>query len=336
MFRFPLFKKAPSKRLRIVSFYGGDPYYYDCAERLKGFCEKFGLAHDIVELELDEEKETWADVCRKKIPFYLRMLKKHQEDIMWLDVDTELLKDPSELAVGNFDVGAFMRGFQYLPNYNPAVFARTLHPGYLVFKYSTATIQFLEDCCRLNDACDLVVTDDYILEETLRTSGARLRLMLFSPSDVAWKASGENSETAFFRHGDSGNVNEFKDKVSQHLPRVLEPKAQAVVLKAAIVDAAKKSRRLQVMALRSRLLDVYPEDVENYAALMRLLHDMGETERLRSVVQKGRQNKTLRPYALRFRMIQAFENKDWILGENFYTELKRTSNQRVIDFATSR
>lgn len=329
---------ARSKRpIRIVSFYGGDQYYYDCAERLRRNCERFGLEHDLVELKVDTETQSWADVCRKKIPFYLEMLQKHDRDIMWVDIDTELLRDPSRLAEGHYDIGTFMRGFQYLPKYNPALFARTFHPGYLLFKNTPKTRAFLQECCALNDSCELTVTDDYILEEALRQSQTKLRLMLFSPDDVLPGSKAvDDGETAYFRHGDSGNVAEFKDKVSQHVPRALETQSQAMVLKHAIQDSSKKAKRWQTAALRLRLLDVDPKDVVNYANLLQLLKVMGESGRLEHVLMRGAKDTVLRPYVLRFRMVTAFENKEWGKAEHAYRELQKTSNQKVIDFATSR
>ncbi len=324
-----------AKSLRIVSFYGGDAYYYECADRLKKRCEELGIEYDLVEMKVDPEAETWADVCRKKIPFYLEMLRKHEQDIMWVDVDTELLRSPVELAVGNFDMGAFMRGFQYLPKYNPAIFARTLHPGYLLFKYTPRTVQFLEDCVALNDSFDLAITDDFILEEALRNSQSKLRMMLFSPEDVQWRRE-DTAADAIFRHGDSGNVAEFKDKVEQHVPRVLEPQAEAVVLRNAILDSARRGKRLQVAGLRLRLVDVLPEDVSNYSAALQLFKVMGDDYRLEQLLVRGSQDDVLRPYAQRFRMVRAFENKDWEKAEFFYNKLRASGDQKVLDMATSR
>lgn len=327
--------QTQAKSLRIISFFGGDSYYYECAERLRQRCEELGVAYDLVEVRVDTEVETWADICRKKIPFYLEMLRKHEQDIMWVDVDTELLRSPVELAEGNFDMGAFMRGFQYLPKYNPAVFARTLHPGYLLFKYKPRTIQFLEECCALNEASDLSVTDDYILEEALRNSQTKMRFMLFSPDDVQWRRK-DQAEGAIFRHGDSGNVAEFKDKVEQHLPRVLEPQAEAVVLRNAIQESAKRGKRIQVAGLRLRLVDVMPEDVGNYASALQLLKVMKDAYRLEQLLVRGSQHEVLRPYAQRFRMVTAFENKEWEKAEFFYNKLRECGDQKVLDLATSR
>jgi hypothetical protein len=36
----------------VVSFFGGDPYYSRCAERLAEQCEKFRLSYDICEVEI--------------------------------------------------------------------------------------------------------------------------------------------------------------------------------------------------------------------------------------------------------------------------------------------
>src|SRR5690606_8377955 len=97
----------------VVSFYCGGDYYREAAEQLRQDCERVGLAHDIVEIEVAADGD-WIAACRRKIPFYLEMHRKHRRPILWLDVDSRLGARPAVFDGASCDIAGFLRGFRYL------------------------------------------------------------------------------------------------------------------------------------------------------------------------------------------------------------------------------
>src|SRR6187200_2432715 len=81
----------------VISFYCGDQYYYDAADRLRDDCARVGLDSDIVEIQKRPE-ESWLDICRRKVRFYLDMQVKHDRPILWLDVDSRIYGYPEILS----------------------------------------------------------------------------------------------------------------------------------------------------------------------------------------------------------------------------------------------
>ena len=324
----------PFGRFVVVSFYTRGGYYEDRAEQLKAMCDGFGLEHDIAPIEL-EENENWAAICRRKVRHYGAMLKKHKCDIMWVDVDSIILRDIHELHQGHFDVAIFMRNFKYMPQYNVGMLARNFHPGYLVLRYTPRTLQFIDDCLEIDRTHDGVFTDDYILEEAFRTSGAQLRLMLLSPDDIERPGS-VTKLGSFFRHGDSGNVDEYKGKVRQHVPKLLDSESQRRVFEQAIAVEAKAGNQADVLAFIRRLRTVDPDNVQNHLRYITILEKNGDTKNAAKEISRGRSRPELAPYTIRHEMLASMARRDWETSDRLYEELLATGHQKAIDFAKSR
>ncbi|MGH1421182.1 MAG: polysaccharide pyruvyl transferase family protein [Hyphomonas sp.] len=324
----------PFGRFVIVSFYTAGGYYEEKAKELKAQCDRFGLEHEIAKITI-KPNENWADICRRKVRFYHKMLHKHKCAIMWLDVDSKLQADIGTLHQGHFDMAAFMRNFKYLPQFNPGNFARTFHPGYLLFRYTPRTIQFLNDCIEIDRTHEGPFTDDYILEEALRTTSAQMRLMILSPDDLQRPIEPEK-EGALFRHGNSGNVNEYKGKVKQHIPRILEPATQKRVLMEAVQALARQGRRNAIVVMMKRILQVDPTDFESYVKLLDMLRRFDSPKELAAELAYGRKSKTLAPYAIRFEMMRALEDGAWEKADALFEEIKQTGHQKMINFGHSR
>ncbi|EPX75544.1 polysaccharide pyruvyl transferase family protein [Salipiger mucosus] len=325
----------PFGRFVVVSFYTPGGYYEEKAVELREMCDSFGLEHDISEITL-EPHENWADICRRKVRHYHAMLHKHKCDIMWLDVDSVLMGDISELHRGTFDVALFMRNFKYLPQYNPGMLARTFHPGYLLFRYTPRSLQFLEDCMEIDRTHEGDFTDDYILEEAFRTSEAQLRIMLLSPDDIERPVDTGQKPEALFRHGDSGNVDTYKGKVRQHTPRLLEGESQKKVLMDAVGAAARAGRRSDVITYMRRVLTVKPDDFETHIKLLTTLEKAGDPRRLKAEVKRGLASEELAPYTLRFQLLAALRDHDWDTADRLMTEIEATGHERMIAFSRSR
>ncbi|GIT91409.1 hypothetical protein JANAI62_18660 [Jannaschia pagri] len=320
--------------LTLVSFYTEGGYYEEKAVELRQQCDRLGMAHDIAPITLGPDDD-WASICRRKVSFYREMLHKHKSTIMWVDVDSILLKNLNDLAEGAFDIGLFMRNFKYMPQFNPALLARTFHPGYLMFRYTPATIALLEDTARVEAENDGAYTDDFILEEAFRTSEAQPRLLLLSPKDIL-KPGDEDHDDALFRHGDSGNVNEFKGKVRQHVARGLAPDAQRLVLNEVIKKASTVAGRPHAIFLLEYMVDLDPTDLKTYLKLLDILKRAKLKDKLAARLESGLEMPVLRPYALRFQLIEALAAKKWAEADAVFEQIKETGDAKVIAFARSR
>src|SRR4051794_25570387 len=127
----------------VVSFYSDSEYYRSSARLLKLDCDSHNLDFDIVEID-GMTAGDWADICRMKIPFYKRMLEKHPNGILWIDIDSRILKFPDCMRGGGYDFAAFLRDFADLREFDAAVQPRTFHPGILHFNPTAKTRAFLD------------------------------------------------------------------------------------------------------------------------------------------------------------------------------------------------
>lgn len=84
----------------FVSFYTQS--HEKNATRLMESLDNFGLEHDIAFIGKDNENPDiadglWAETCKHRSAFILRMMEKHGS-VVWLDADTVILKPPVLLA----------------------------------------------------------------------------------------------------------------------------------------------------------------------------------------------------------------------------------------------
>jgi len=254
---------------------------------------------------------------------------------MWLDVDSVLLADIGHLHLGHFDIAMFMRGFKFLPQYNPAMFACTFHPGYLLFRYTPAAVQFLNDCLAIDSQHDGYFTDDYILEEAFRTSSSRPRLLIMSPLNIR-RPGDTDRPAALFLHGDSGNVDEFKGKVKQHEPRWQSGEVQKAVLGEAVNAAAREAKRPIAIWLLQCTLKMNPGDFHTLVRLLDILDRAGKAKVLEAELSRAEAVPDLRPFALRFRLSGALEARDWTRADALFAKITATGQSTVIAFSRSR
>jgi len=325
---------ADGNVLTLVSFYTGGGYYEQKARELRDQCDRLGIKHDISQIHLAPE-DNWASTCRRKVRFYHSMLQKHRSPIMWVDVDSQLLRNFNALAEGDFDIALFPRNFKFTPQYNMSLLSRSFHPGYLLFKYTPDALKFLDDCIRIEESYDGEFTDDFILEEAFRTTLSMPRLLLLSPRDIL-RVGESDRHGPIFRHGDSGNVNEFRGAVRQHDPRALDYESQKLTVYEIIKDAAKSNRRDLVIQLLRYLVGSNPQDVTSYVKLLDVLGRSDNPSALRFEIRRGMKNPTLEPYALRHRLLQALAAGDWKAADKNFNDLVATGHEQVIDFARSR
>ncbi|MBN8487329.1 MAG: polysaccharide pyruvyl transferase family protein [Burkholderiales bacterium] len=259
----------------MVSFYGGDRYYYDAADQLRADCQRLDMDCDIVEI-VKQPHETWLEICRKKIQFYRSMQLKHQRPILWMDVDCRLLKRPDFLAGQQADFGAYLRGFKYARGFDPMALSRFFQPSILFFNHTPAGIAFLTLMAELEAGSEVPGTDDYFLQEAWLQHQAQLRLLLLPPSQVSFEMPG--GEQHFFYFGSSGNVAEFKGKAQQHDVELYSPARRKAMFVREATEMGKAKRTADALFLLRMALEADPTDEALAYRIARLLRREGKLQ----------------------------------------------------------
>ena len=251
----------------VISFYAGAAYYHEAARLLTADCERLGLKHDIVEMEMPDGAP-WSSICREKIRFYHKMATRHPEGILWVDVDCRLLKDPGGLVCGSHDFAAFLRNFNDFRDFDPALSARTFHPSVLHFPPTPKTRRFLDLMAELEAASDLDATDDYFLEEAWRRFPEPMAVLALSP-DAIVTGDAPAPASAFLRFGSSGNVRHFASRVVQHEPRLRSISREKTLLRKYAGEAARKGRRGEAILFLDKARSLDPKDPDVVSTLAR-------------------------------------------------------------------
>lgn len=244
-------------RPTVVSFFGGEHLYQTAAEQLRQDCVALDLDHDIVELPVRAD-ETWLDICRRKITFYLEMHRKHRRPILWLDVDSRLRMLPPALDGATCDMAGFLRGFRYLRDFDPVALPRFFAPFALYFNYTPRATAFLELLARTAEVAPEDVSDDYILQEAWLRHEQQLSVMVLPPDFVGheWPLTGDQAIYV----GISGNVSQFKGKARQHTADLFEASRRKAVLLKEAEAALKGGRDDDALVLFKHALAAVPED----------------------------------------------------------------------------
>lgn len=260
---------APRNETRpiVVSLYSGQEYYRAAADCLREDCERLEVDFDIVELR-DRNCSDWISVCRRKVPFFLEMHRKHGRPILWLDIDSRLAGWPACLDSPGCDVAGFLRGLRYLRDFDPVSLPRFFAPFALYFNVTPAATAFLETMTRLEEEFRGTATDDYFLEEAWRAHEQQLVVTVLPPELVAreWPLGPHQA----IHVGISGNVSAHKDKAQQHTAALLDPgRRRAMLLQEAAI--ARKSGEIDdALMLYRRALAAGPPDAALAERITRL------------------------------------------------------------------
>lgn len=257
----------------VISFYCGDRYYYDAAEKLREDCERLDIDCEIVELA-KSETETWLEICRKKIPFYQQMMEKHGRPLLWMDVDCRLNQRPEFLSGSSADFAAFLRGFKYVRGFDAMSLSRFFTPSILFFNNTPAGMAFLKLMSDLESGSPEPGTDDFYLQEAWMQHEKQLRLMLLPPQLVSFEWPAKGDEMFYF--GSSGNVAEFKGKASQHDVDLYTPARRKAVFLREAVELGKKKKPMEALAMLRRALETDPTDEALAYRIARLLRREGK------------------------------------------------------------
>lgn len=256
----------------VISFYCGAQYYYDAAEQLREDCAKWGLESDIVEIEKRPE-ENWIDICRRKIPFYLEMLRKHQRPVMWIDVDSRIVKFPHLLDGATCDIAGFLRQLKYISGFDPYASARFFMPCVLYFNYTPRTIAFLEFMAKLERESQVAATDDFFLQEAWEKFDQQLSVMLIPPELSGSRLA---SPEQVFVYGSSGNVSEFRGKAQQHVAAIQTPARRKAILLHEAVEAGKAKKTKDALFFYRKALDLDRTDDALAHKIARMLRREGK------------------------------------------------------------
>ena len=281
----------------VVSFYCGDRYYYEAAEQLRRDCAEHGLDCDIVELKKRSD-ENWIDICRRKIPFYLEMMRKHERPILWLDVDSRIAQYPRILHGATADIAGFLRGFRYLRGFDPFSVSRFFMPFSLYFNVTPRARAFLEFMAKLERETDVAATDDFFLQEAWERFDQQLAVMVLPP-DLAGPDWPPRKDQVFV-YGSSGNVSEYKGQAQQHVAELFSPARRKAMLLHEAVNASKKKRLQDALFFYRKALEVDPSDDELAHKIARLMRRDGKLAQALVFLRRHQGNPFTHNFARRF------------------------------------
>src|SRR6185436_7965056 len=107
----------------------------------------------------------WAAICRLKIPFYRRKLAEHGGPVLWIDVDSRLLRAPEMLDGCRFDLVGFVSRLGYIRDFDRWDTSRFWVPGVLFLNNTERGLAFAEHMGEIEARITDRVTDDYVLHE---------------------------------------------------------------------------------------------------------------------------------------------------------------------------
>lgn len=221
-------------------------------------------------------------ICaEKKIQFFKTMLEKHKSGILWVDVDTRIIKKPILFENAKYDMAIFLGAFRNLKDYDPVQAKRTFHPGFIHFNGTEKTHRFVDHMARLERDSTANGTDAYFLEEAWRSFEEPLNVMVLSRDLLAMNED-SITEYSLFLFGDSGNVPAFQDLVEQHSARLFENRRQITLLRNYALTAKKGGKLEQAEVFLSKAHKIDPKDSQVAVSLGNLLVRMGKS---RSAIQ---------------------------------------------------
>ena len=220
--------KAPE--IVVCSFFTPDKYYSNHAKRLKSELDSLGVHAELKKVAKPAGVD-WADVTRMKIGFIRDVAAKYPKSkIFWIDVDCSLTDLPDFIRETSADLIGFQRSFGQPLRIGYQNRTRFWEPSFWGMGTSTQARKLIEDAYQLEQRSTIKATDDYFLEEAWRANAQNLSFQLV-PSNMVFKSKGFTDPQAkrpFFAFGSSGNVAEFKNKVTQHGTKKRKLRARAL------------------------------------------------------------------------------------------------------------
>ncbi|GIT91407.1 hypothetical protein JANAI62_18640 [Jannaschia pagri] len=318
----------------FISFFGGADIYGTHAQTLAQSFTKMGVDFEICEFIPDRTTD-WTRLCRKKIGYYIAQRRRYGRSIFWVDVDTQLIGDPSTLGSGQ-DLSGFLRNFHYLPNFDPHRFARLLHPGYLQFGTSPRMDRFLAHLDTVEATAPDNATDDWVLQEALNSFDEHLSMGLFSPDAIVTNVEAARGPGAVFRHTDSGNVADASKTAAQHEAAALSPMRQMAILQEGARLAMRNGLPADAAVFYKRMRKVVPDDPEPVTKLLNILLSQGQMGKYKYHLDVAKANPAVRTTALRVDLDRLYGEGDLKGAAKASATLLKTDDPDTINFVKSR
>lgn len=319
----------------IVSFFTGNEYYARCATRLARQCEQYGLAHDICEY-IPTSTEHWINICRRKVAFYTSKSDEYDSAVMWLDVDSQIIADPRQITRSTADLGAFLRNFRYLVDFDPMLYARLLHPGYLLFNRTERTRDFMQTLRDIDRDGEPSGTDDFVLQEALLRYAGQLSIELFSPVAIVSSNQSENRGEAVFQHGDSGNVRPNVAVAFQHQSGIMTKDRRKQVFLEAADHKLRQRKYRDAAAFLRHASTISPDDKEIVARLLKAYHALGWKTKYRKLLDSVATKPELRSAAIRHQYQVAHYEANFAQASRITAEIERCGSDEDIALVQSR
>ena len=142
----------------IISFYTDDWQYPQHADRLRGECDRLGLAHHI---ERRPSAGGYLENTCQKPTFIRECLQRYGRPVLWIDVDGSIRQKPEHFREPGWDFQA-----RRMPSHRP----RTWHVGTMYWAPTPAALAFVDDWIgRTGD-----MSDESSLEQSWRALGHTL------------------------------------------------------------------------------------------------------------------------------------------------------------------
>lgn len=143
----------------ICSFYTKE--YTELAARMEKSARSFGFETDIV--MIDKINGSWLETIYWRPEFVLQMLKKHERDVIWLDCDAIVEKDPALFRCfeGDFGIHIHERPKRAgLPDVDYL-------GGTMYFAYNMRVIAFLVNWITLNKTMPKQLLSQWVIPHAL-------------------------------------------------------------------------------------------------------------------------------------------------------------------------
>ncbi len=331
-------KVAPAAAMRsipvIVSAYGGDRYYYECADRLRADCDRLGLKHHIVEWTL-RDGDDWISICRRKVGFLRDMLAQHPEGVFWVDVDSQIYKVPRYLETLSGDIAGYLRGFEYLREFDPTTVKRFFIPGFIYLSGSPASLDFVDLMVKLEQDYQGTATDDYFLHEAWLQHERQLAVTILPPNSLRREGQALTVDHAIYV-GESGKAKPNSQVAAQHVARADSVAGLVRALRTLSRNALQRNDGPQRLALMKELIALAPEDQQNAASLIRYSKSPEQLPLGRELLAKAEESWRPPYVALRTWFQVEFELGNFDAAEEICRRLEVSTDQSDRDFAKAK
>lgn len=331
----PVAQKAAAQSMPvIVSAYAGDRYYYDCADRLRADCDRLGLKHDIVEWSLGDDDD-WIAICRRKVGFMRDMLARHPQGVFWVDVDSQLYKVPSFLETLSGDIAGYVRGFEYLRDFDPMAVTRFFIPGFLYLSGSPACLEFVDLIVKLEREHQGTATDDYFLHEAWLQHERQMAVTILPPNTLRREGQALTKDHAIYV-GESGKAKPNSLVAAQHTARVDSVASLVKALRLLSRNALERKDGPQRLVFLKELIALVPEDQQNAASLIRYSKAPEDLPLARELLAKAEGSWQPPLTALRSWFLVEFELGHFDVASEICGRLANSTDQSDRDFAKSK